>query len=114
MSREWEEALQVEIGILNERIAKLEKDAARYRALRDRRHSAMPMVSGPYNPDTCYTPEGLDAAIDAVLKQTGDAVCPECGKTGQHWEQIVSDGYVRGFWLCEERIAADGIQINDA
>jgi hypothetical protein len=62
-----------QIEWLAHRIAELEKDAQRYRALRDRRHSAMPMVSGPYNPDTCYTPEGLDAAIDAILKQTNGA-----------------------------------------
>lgn len=52
----------------------LRRDAARYRALRHSlsgcdgcSHTQMPRISVPLRDDMTYTPDGLDAAIDAVI-----------------------------------------------
>lgn len=44
----------------------LRKDAERYRNLRVRNHSMAPVVCNPNSPAIGYTPEGLDAALDAL------------------------------------------------
>lgn len=48
-----------------------ERDAERYRKLRaalgpGRFHSMTPRITAPFEPGQTYTPEGLDAALDAL------------------------------------------------
>jgi hypothetical protein len=44
----------------------LRRDAERYRKLRAQRHSNTPRISVPFEPGLTYTPEALDAALDAL------------------------------------------------
>ena len=48
------------------RQAALEKDAERYRKLRAKAHSLTPLVLDPCCAMLTYTPDGLDAALDAL------------------------------------------------
>lgn len=61
-------------ALLAER-AELKRDAERYRALRHSlsgqkqcSNTEMPCISDPISPFITYTPDGLDAAIDAAMK----------------------------------------------
>lgn len=70
-------ALQANERRLIDELAALRKDAERYRKLRaalgpGRAHSMTPRISVPFEPAQTYTPEGLDAALDA-LPAVGDA-----------------------------------------
>jgi hypothetical protein len=53
-------------AILTGEVEALRKDAERYRKLRDGAFVAAPMVVDPFKHDVTYTPEGLDAALDAL------------------------------------------------
>jgi hypothetical protein len=55
--------------------AELKRDAERYRALRHSlsgqkqcSNTEMPCISDPISPFITYTPDGLDAAIDAAMQ----------------------------------------------
>ncbi len=62
------------LAIIAER-AELKRDAERYRALRHSlsgqkqcSNTEMPCISDPISPFITYTPDGLDAAIDAAMQ----------------------------------------------
>jgi multidrug resistance efflux pump len=60
------DALQANERRLIDRLAASEKDAERYRKLRNRAFVSAPMVVEPFNQGVTYTAEGLDAALDAL------------------------------------------------
>jgi hypothetical protein len=75
--REHDAAMAAQAAAGDDDLAALRKDAERYRKLRAAlgpgRHSMMtPRITAPVEPGQTYTPEGLNAALDA-LPAVGDA-----------------------------------------
>ena len=69
-------------------IEALTKDAARYRALRHAQswephssHTQMPVVFTARDWTACYTPEGLDKAMDYVIEDMAAIKAKESGQT---------------------------------